>query len=109
MGLVLMCVHLILCSSSKYTNLVLTLSRALRLKIMMIKSFSLKMNLINFFFHYLLMLFQGYVGFSCFTALANRWCRYCLIDCYRDGACFHFRFSCQRAMMFLVSYIAIVG
>ena len=55
----------------------------------------------------LLFFFRALLDSPAFAALANRWCRYCLIDCYRDGACFHFRFSCQRAMMFIFSYIAI--
>ena len=110
MGLALMCVHFIPFSSSKYTNLVLTLSGALGLKIMMIKSFTFKNEFDSFFsFTIYLCFFRALLDSPAFAALANRWCRYCLIDCYRDGACFHFRFSSQRAMMFLASYIAIVG
>ena len=76
-------------------------SIALRLKIMMIKSFTFKNNF------FLSLFINAFLGLCWILLLLLLWltvcCRYCLIDCYRDGACSHFRFSRQRAMMFLVS------
>ena len=112
MGLVLVCVHLSLSSSSKYTNLILrtdlhrvlkvekarvrtkmqielkyTLSRAVRLKIMMIKSFSFKNEFDQFFsFAIYLCFFRALLDIPAFTALDNRWCPYIHILCSPHGA-----------------------
>ena len=63
------------------------------------------MNLINFF----LSLFRALLDSHAFAALDNRWCPYGRIVCYHVCDCSDFRCICRRAMMFLVSYIAIVG
>ena len=74
----------------------------------MINSFSFKFD--QFFsFAIYLYFFRALLDSPAFAALVNCWCRYRPIVCYRVCDCFDFRCTCQRAMMFLVSYIAIVG
>ena len=76
----------------------------------MIKSFSFKHEFDRFFsFAIYLYFFRALLDSPAFAALDNCWCPFFRTDCYHVGACFRLRFQCQRAMMFLVSYIAIVG
>ena len=91
-----------------------TLSRAVRLKIMTIKSFSFKNGFDQFFsFAIYLCFFRALLDVPAFSALDNRWCPCIRISCSPHGACYRFQFFQSGfqagAMMFLVSYITIVG